>query len=123
MSYLGEALLNEVLNNINFIPPTQLWLALMTSAGEVIGAGYTRANATSGFSIATADDITSNLSQISFPTPQEPWGTVIAAAVYDSQTGGNLLFMANQMEPRNIPAGTPVYYNSGAINISIRTTG
>ncbi len=121
MSYLGEAILNEVLCGVNFVPPAQLWLALMTSAGEVVGAGYGRVNVTSGFSTATANDISTNLSQINFPTPLDPWGTVISAAVYDAPTGGNLLFVAKQMEPRNIPAGTPVYYNSGAINISIRT--
>ena len=120
MSYLAEALLNEVLCGVNFTPPAQLWLALLTSAGEVVGAGYGRVNVTSGFSTASADDISTNLSQISFPTPIEPWGTVISAAVYDAQTGGNLLFVAKQMEPRNIPAGTPVYYNAGAIKVSIR---
>ena len=120
MSYLAEALLNEVLCGVNFTPPAQLWLALLTSAGEVVGAGYGRVNVTSGFPTASAGDISTNLSQISFPTPTEPWGTVISAAVYDAQTGGNLLFVAKRMEPRNIPAGTPVYYNAGAIKVSIR---
>lgn len=121
MSYLGQALLNEVLNGVDFAPPLQLWLALMTDNGEVVGAGYSRVNVTSGFTMATADDVSSNLSQINFPTPTEPWGTVTSAAVYDAQTGGNLLFVSKAMEPRNIPAATPVYYNSGTINISIRT--
>lgn len=76
-----------------------LFTAVGTDAGsgftEVSGNGYARAsfagtdwNAASG----TAPSSNSNVNAITFPTSTGSWGNVIAWAIYDASSSGNLLY-------------------------------
>ena len=123
MSYLGNALINAVLRNTPFQSPASLWLALFTDNGEVVGSGYNRVNVTGVFAPPSANDTTFNMTRVDFPVPLAPWGTITRAVIFDAPTGGNMLFGGLFATPVNVPASTPVYYDSGVLQFAIAITG
>ncbi|MFL6141659.1 MAG: hypothetical protein ACJ72N_07290 [Labedaea sp.] len=93
--------------------PAALYSALFTvtpsDAGggtEVTGGAYARINlaptatnwaATNGATLTTnpstgTSGTTSNNVAITFPTATAAWGTVVAVAIFDAVTGGNMLW-------------------------------
>jgi hypothetical protein len=119
MSYLGAILVNYALRQTATPSPPDNYLALLTSAGEVVGDGYGRVNVNGVFSAPDALDTTTNISRIDFPTPLSPWGQVTNVAIYDAATGGNLLLGGPLATPINVPASTPVYWNAGTLRLEI----
>ncbi len=104
-NYLENALLNHVLKNTAFSQPTDLYVALYTTAPsdagggtEVSGGGYSRKTVT--FSAASGGQA-SNSADVDFGTATADWGTVEAVAILDASSGGNFLFlgMLNQAKP------------------------
>lgn len=94
-TYLENKLLDHVLRNTAYTPPTTVYMALYTAvptdAGggtEVSGNGYARKvvpfAAASGGSIASS-------AAVSFTANGGDFGSVIAVGIFDALTGGNLL--------------------------------
>lgn len=125
------------LNPLRGIPvsaPTALYVAQYltvpdeSGAGvEVSGGGYQRMPVTLSEPETKVDGSVGcvNTTQILYPTATEAWGTVLAAALFDSQTGGNMLVRIPYVTPKEIVANTTLSYVAGELEViasSLATT-
>lgn len=85
MNHMTNYLKNKVLTE-NL---TNTYVALFTDIAEVSKASYKRMPTTF---IAPVEGQTSNTTDILFPIATEMWGDITNIGLYDSATGGNLLF-------------------------------
>jgi hypothetical protein len=120
--------------------PTNLYIALLTSAPsdvgggtEVSGGSYARVAVASnmtnwagtqgaGTTVASSgtSGTTSNNASITFPAPTANWGSVTHVGVYDASSTGNLLFWAPLAIPKTINNGDAApYYAAGAFSVQI----
>jgi hypothetical protein len=118
--YADNTALNLFLRNTPFAPPVQTYLALFTVAPtpsgggtEVAGNGYSRQPIT--FNLPSSGQ-TSNLATVTFPVDIiADWGTVVAFGVFDSASGGNLLYFANLSSSRYVAVNDQVVFPIGQI--------
>lgn len=88
---MSTYLKNKVIQD-NLITTT-VYAALFTGEGtEVSAASYKRQAITF---IQPSDGQTSNSVDVLFPVATETWGDITHVGIFDSMTGGNLLFQAN----------------------------
>lgn len=118
MSNLADMILNAIFTSEEFVKPQELWLALFTQNGEIVGGNYSRVNVTNKFSLASGG-VTQNSEQITFPLPSVGWGTVTQAALFDAQEGGNVLAYIPLQQAQNISPASNVFYNAGQLQFSI----
>lgn len=128
-TYLDNALLNEVLGGKNYTPPTNLYVALSTTAPnknggnvtEPSGGGYARvqvANTADNFPDASSGQ-KKNGATITFPEATGNWGTVTHFVIYDAATGGNALMYGALTASKTIEAGDTASFDINALTISI----
>jgi len=96
--YLENVLINAVLRNTPYSSPATVYVGLFTSdptdAGtgtEVTGGAYQRMPVTF---TAPTDGQVSNSADVLFPIATANWGTITHVGLYDSLSGGHLLFHA-----------------------------
>ena len=94
---ISHSWLNKVLRNIAFVPDTTWFVALYTTAPgdaaagvEVTGGAYAR-QAVVFAAPAGSPTLTDNTLLLTFPQATASWGTVVAHAVVDAVTVGQLL--------------------------------
>ena len=123
--YLEVALLNATLNGTAFTavndPYVSLHTADPTDAGtgaEVSGGSYARvaasfatASGTSGL-VATDADVT-------FPTATASWGTVGWIALWDSASGGNMLYHTALDASKTIDSGDIFKITTGNLTVEL----
>ena len=105
--------------------PTSWYVALYTVAPgetgggtECSGTSYARQSAT--FTVTgTAPTTASNSAAIEFPTAGGSWGTIVAAAILDASTGGNMIAFANLTTSKTIDTGDVLRFNTGALTITL----
>jgi hypothetical protein len=105
--------------------PTAWYIALYTVAPgeggggtEVSGGSYARQAAT--FTVSgTAPTEATNSAAIEFPTATGSWGTVVAAAIFDASTSGNMLAFANLDTSKTIDSGDVLRFNAGALDLTL----
>ena len=115
--YLLVKQLDFLLKGTTFTSPANIYVALFTTApalsgtgGNEIstgGTGYTRMPIAqnTGWSYNSSTLTYSNAVDITFPTPTGNWGTIVAAALYDASTGGNLLLVSPLATPKTVSLG------------------
>lgn len=118
-TYLNNVVLNAALVQTSFVPPPVIYVALFTvspvpSGGgtEVAGSGYGRQTAI--FSLSSAA-ITSSTTDVIFPIATGPWGTIVAFALFDASSGGNMLYFGNLSTSRTILASDQVKFPAGQL--------
>lgn len=125
-NYLENKLIDFLMRNVVFTVPTTLYFALYTvsptDAGggtEVAGGSYARvavAGSPTNFSATDSPSSTAsnsngnsgtsfNLIDIQFPAPTANWGTVVAMAVWDAASAGNMLFYGAVSPSKTINSG------------------
>jgi hypothetical protein len=122
----SESKVNELLVGKTAFALPSVWVALYTvaptdaaaSGTEVTGGAYVRkatvaadwANSVSGSpsSIANANPLT-------FVTATASWGTVVAFALLDAATGGNMLIYATLTTSKTIGTGDTASFAVGAL--------
>ena len=123
--YLEVALLNATLNGTAFTavnnPYVSLHTADPTDAGtgtEVSGGSYARtaasfatASGTSGL-VATDADVT-------FPTATATWGTVGWIGLWDSASGGNMLYHTALDSSKTIDSGDIFKITTGNLTVEL----
>lgn len=121
-NYLETALLNHVLRNTAFTSPTTIYVALFTVAPdetgggtEVSGGSYARQTVT--FTAPSPDSI-SNVSDVTFPVATANWGTIVAFALMDAASGGNMLYFENLTTSRDIFTSDQLRFPSGQIIVT-----
>lgn len=84
---------------------------------EVSGSGYARVALTANFSNIRGTDggnvagsngtsgTVSNAVDVTFPSPTASWGTVLAMAVFDAASGGNMLCYGAVSPPKVVNSG------------------
>jgi hypothetical protein len=119
--YLENKLIDHSLGTTTFTKPTTIYAALYTvapsdsSAGtEVTGGSYARQTIT--FSAASSGSASNN-TNVDFNTM--PASTVVAVAVLDASTAGNVLFWGTLTTNRTVTAGDSIRIASGALVVSL----
>ena len=120
-NYLENKLIDHSLGTTTFTKPTTVYAALYTVAPsdtgggtEVTGGSYARQTIT--FSAASSGS-TSNNTNVDFNTM--PAATVVAVAVLDAVTAGNLLYWGTLTTNRTVTAGDSIRIASGALVVSL----
>ena len=123
--YLEVALLNATLNGTAFTAVNNPYISLHTAdptdagtGAEVSGCSYARtaasfatASGTSGL-VATDADVT-------FPTATASWGTVGWIALWDSASGGNMLYHTALDASKTIDSGDIFKITSGNLTVEL----
>lgn len=127
-NYLEEKLLDHVFGLASYTAPTTVYLALFTSAPgesgggtEVSAADYARKALTNNNTTWERSGSTvTNTSEIQFPECQNNWGTVVATALFDASTGGNMLYYSTiaSEDQRDFKAGDIVRFKQGTIQFT-----
>ena len=119
--YLETALLNHVLRNTAYTPPTTVYMALFTAAPtdagggtEVVGGSYARQAVAWNAPVAGASANTSAEQFIGMPAC-----TVVAVGLYDALTAGNLLFHYTLGTPKTYVAGDTVDIAATAMSVTL----
>lgn len=127
--FLELELLDHVFSAAAYTAPGTLHFALFTVAPtdsgggtEVSGSGYARAavtNNATNFPAASAG-AKSNGTAISFGTASGGnWGTVVAVAVFDASTAGNMLAWGDLTVNRTINDGDSAQFNANDFDVTL----
>lgn len=118
-NYLETNLLNHVLRNTAYSSPTTIYVGLFTVAPdetgggtEVSGGAYARQSV---IFTAPAPDSCSNNADVTFPTATADWGTIVAFALFDAPSAGNMLYFANLAASRDILTADQFRFPSGQL--------
>jgi hypothetical protein len=121
-NYLANEILDHVFSGNAFTAPATYYVALYTVAPtasgggtEVTGGGYVRQTAT----FTTTAQQSTNTSAVEFPTALVAYGTVVAAAVLDASTSGNLLAFANLTASKTIGIGDVLRIPASDLDINL----
>ena len=120
--YLETKLLAHTFSNTAFTTPGTVYVALYTVAPtdsstgtEVSGGSYARQSA----AFTTSGNTASNTSAIEYPTATAGYGTVVAVAVLDSLSGGNMLAYAALSANKTIATGDVFRIPAGDLDITL----
>jgi len=109
--YLEAKLLDHTFRNVAYTSPSAVYLGLFTAAPSDTGGGtelsgdaYARQAVTMATS-GTSPTLCTNSSAVEFPTATASWGTLVAVAVFDASTSGNMLAWADLSSNRTVGSG------------------
>lgn len=121
-NYLETKLLEHTFSNTAYTSPSTVHVALYTVAPtdsstgtEVTGGGYARQSA--GFT--TSGNEATNTAAIEYPTATASYGTVVAVAVLDAASGGNMLAYASLTANKTIGIGDVFRIPAGDLDITL----
>ena len=121
-NYLETKVLDHVFGGTAYTAPSTLYLALFTTDSsesatgtEVSGGAYARQTV----AFTTSGATTSNTSAVEFPTATANYGTVVAVAVMDASTGGNMLAYAGLSSDKTIETGDVFRVPAGDLDITL----
>jgi len=120
--YLETKLLAHTFSNTAYSSPGTVYVALYTVAPtdsstgtEVSGGGYARQSA----AFTTSGNTASNTSAIEYPTATAGYGTVVAVAVLDGASSGNMLAYAALSANKTIATGDVFRIPAGDLDITL----
>lgn len=126
--FLENELLDHVFGNAAYSAPATLYMALFTAAPtdagggtEASGGGYDRADVTNNatnFPAATGG-LKENGASISFATASGSWGTVTHWALFDANSGGNMLVWGALSASKTIDSGDTPSFAVGDLDITL----
>lgn len=129
--YLEEIFIDHLLRTGTFSKPAAIYVALFTTAQddadsggvEVAAASYNRIAVTqldaNWNAPAAGNGLTDNVSDITFDTPAENWGTIVGFGIYDAVTGGNLLIHGTLGTSKTVNNGDPApKFSAGDLNLT-----
>jgi len=124
-TYLENKIIDHMLRNQSYTPPTTVYVALFTAdngleggviTGEVSGGSYARQALTL---TAASDGESSNSSDIAFPQATADWGTITHVALMDASTGGNVLMYSALDASKTVNNGDTFKINAGDLDITV----
>lgn len=123
--FLSDAVLNEVLRNVEYAQPTTVYVALFTSATdkngggtEVSGGGYARQAVTFGPPEPGVDGRkVANSAEVVFPVATANWGTITHCAIFDAAIGGNMLYQGALEASKVINTNDQFKFAAGDLSI------
>jgi hypothetical protein len=133
--HLSRKVLDHVLGGTAYAPPQTLYVGLWTkllrpgdsglTVGEVTGGGYARAavpNTPQSFT-PTAGEAKANAAAVAFPVASSDWGRVVAFAILDAPTGGNILFYGELASAKDIRTGQTTRFAPNALVVRAKHDG
>jgi hypothetical protein len=121
--YYENKVIDHMLRNQAFTPPSTVYVGLYTAAPtdagggtEVSGGSYARQAVTLAAASAGA---TQNSADITFPTATADWGTIVAAGLFDAASAGNLLAWNNLTASKTVNNGDTFKIAAGSLTISV----
>lgn len=122
-NYLEAKLLNHVLRNTSYTPPTTTYVGLFTTAPsdsgpgtEVSGGSYAR----QALSVTTATEgIVTSSADITFPQATASWGTISHLGIFDASSSGNMLMYTPLTTSKTIDTGDIIKISSGNLTVSL----
>jgi hypothetical protein len=129
--FLELELLDHILRNETWTPPTSVWIALFTAdngletnvqTSEVSGGSYARleVGGSSGrsFTVAAAGATTSNEDWI-FPTATADWGTITHCAVMSASSAGQVLIHGSLTAQKTVNNGDTFKFSVGDFDVTM----
>ena len=121
--YLENKIIDHMLRNQAYTPPSTVYFALFTTATddtgggtEVSGGSYARQAVTLG---AASGGASSNTADITFPQATADWGTITHVALMDAETGGNMLMHSPLDESKTVNNGDTFKINAGDLDVTV----
>jgi len=127
MGALSDYAENKVLDHVcgvqEFTMPTDVYLALFTTetsdespGTEVSGNGYERQKVTFG---SASNGTITNAQDVLFPKATGTWDTVTHAALFDAETGGNMLWHGALQQSKTIETDDEFKLEAGKLTLTI----
>lgn len=124
-NYAEDLVLDWLFTTGSATRPTTWFVGLFTVAPgeggggtEVSGGSYARRSAT--FTVSgTAPTQAANSTAIEFPTATGNWGTIVAAAIFDASTAGNMIAFADLTTSKTIDSGDVFRFNASSLTITL----
>lgn len=125
--FLENELLDHVLGNAAYSAPATTYVALYTAAPtdagggtEVSGGSYARVAVTNNDTNwpAASGGAKANGTAITFPTATANWGTVVAFAILDAASGGNLLYWGDLAASKSVDDGDTASFAVGELDVT-----
>ena len=120
--YLENKLVAHTFSATAYTSPSTVYVALYTVAPtdsttgtEVSGGGYARQSA----SFTTTGNAATNASAIEYPTATGNYGTVVAVAILDTSSSGNMLAYATLSASKTISTGDVFRIPAGDLDITL----
>lgn len=114
--------LNYLFTATSVTRPNAFYLGLYTSAPtdsaagtELSGSGYARQ--TVAFTVS--GNLATNTSAVEFPTATGSWGTIVAVAVLDASSSGNIIAYASLSANKTIATGDVLRIPAGDLDITL----
>ena len=126
-NYLENEILDHVLGGADWPRPSTVYLAMYTTAPsdsgggvEVSAGGYARLSITNNATNfpAAASGAKSNGTDFVFPEATNAWGLVIAWALFDAVTAGNMLYWGDFTQTQTIGVGSAAKVKAGDLDFS-----
>lgn len=123
-NYLEDAILDHVLGGGNYSRPANVYVALFTSAPsdsgggtEVSGGSYARATVTNNSTNfpAASGGVKSNGTAITFAQATGAWGTIVAFAIFDALSSGNMLYWGALTASKTVANGDTPSFPVGSL--------
>ena len=121
--FLEDKIIDHMLRNQSYSPPSAIYLALFTTATsdagggtEVSGGSYARQVVTLA---AASGGASSNSADITFPQATADWGTITHVALMDALTGGNMLMHTALDASKTINNGDTFKINAGDLDVTV----
>jgi hypothetical protein len=122
--YLEDKILKHVFTNVSYTSPTTVYVGLFTAAPtdagggtELSGSGYARKSA--AFTVSGTGTLATNSAAIEFDAATGSWGTIVAIAVFDALTTGNMLAWADLTTSKAIATGDILRIPTGDLDITL----
>ena len=122
--YLEDKILKHVFTNVAYTSPTTLYVGLFTTAPtdagggtEITGMGYARKTAT--FTVSGTGTLATNTSAIDFDAATGTWGTIVAIAIFDAITSGNMIAWADLTVNKTIATGDILRIPAGDLDVTL----
>lgn len=125
--FLEDKVLRHVFTNTAYTPPTTIYVALFTVAPTDAGGGTEVSTTSTGYarqSMAFTVSGTNptqavNTAAVEYSTALTSWGTIVAAAVFDAATGGNMLAWGPLTSNKTIASGDVFRFPASSFVITL----
>jgi len=121
--FMENKIIDHMLRNQAYTPPSTVYVALFTSATndagggtEVSGGSYARQAVTLS---AASGGASENSADITFPTATADWGTITHVALMDALTGGNMLMHSPLDASKAVNNGDTFKINAGDLDVTV----
>lgn len=124
--YAENKILDHIVGKTSFTMPATPWIALYTVAPtdagggtEVTGGSYVRKQTAGSDWSAAAAGANTNATVLTFVTATGNWGNIVAAALFDAATVGNMLIWGDLTVAKTVNTDDTLSFPIGNIDFTL----